>query len=103
MNDNIKSTITAAIKNVLAVSVVSSTIMATATNAATNQTSPAPDQEKCYGIAKAGMNDCETSNASCAGSSVKDSQPDAFLLVPKGLCEKITGGSLKSKAAVIKK
>jgi len=54
-------------------------------------------QEQCYGIAKAGMNDCKTNTASCAGSSTKDSQPDAFLLVPKGLCQKITGGSLTPK------
>lgn len=53
--------------------------------------------EKCYGIAKKEMNDCETHTNSCAGSATKDNQPDAFLLVPKGLCNKITGGSLTSK------
>lgn len=52
-------------------------------------------QEKCYGIAKKGMNDCATATASCAASSTKDSQKDAFLLMPKGLCAKIVGGSLK--------
>lgn len=52
--------------------------------------------EKCYGVAKAGKNDCNTSKTSCAGSSTKDNQPDAYLLVPKGLCEKLVGGHLKS-------
>lgn len=52
--------------------------------------------EKCYGIAKMGMNDCATASASCAGSSTKDSQKDAFLFLPKGLCEKIVGGTLES-------
>lgn len=55
------------------------------------------NQEKCYGIAKAGMNDCATATQSCAGSAVKDKQQDAFLFLPKGVCEKIVDGSLKSK------
>lgn len=58
---------------------------------------PAPDTEKCYGIVKAGKNDCATTTQSCASSATKDNQPDAFLFVPKGLCEKITGGSLTPK------
>ena len=52
------------------------------------------EQEKCFGIAKAGSNDCQTATNSCAGSSTKDSQYDAFLLLPKGYCEKIVGGRL---------
>lgn len=53
--------------------------------------------EKCYGIVKAGMNDCATAKASCAASATKDNQGDAYLLMPKGLCVKIVGGSLKPK------
>jgi uncharacterized membrane protein len=56
----------------------------------------ATDTEKCYGIAKIGMNDCATATDSCAGSAKKDQQSDAFLLLPKGLCSKIVGGSLTS-------
>jgi uncharacterized membrane protein len=52
--------------------------------------------EKCYGIAKAGKNDCQTAKSSCAGTSKKDSQGDAWVAVPKGACEKIVGGSLTS-------
>ena len=55
--------------------------------------------EKCYGVAKAGKNDCASSgNNSCAGHSAKDADPGAWLLVPAGLCEKLTGGSLEPKA-----
>jgi uncharacterized membrane protein len=54
-----------------------------------------PPVEKCYGIVKAGHNDCQTSNSACAGTSKKDGQKDAWLYVPKGACEKIVGGSLK--------
>ena len=57
---------------------------------------PAPTTEKCFGIAKAGKNDCQTATSSCAGTSKKDAQKDAWLNVPKGACEKIAGGSLTS-------
>ncbi len=50
-------------------------------------------KEKCYGIAKAGKNDC-SANA-CAGQAKIDKQGDSFLAVPKGMCEKIAGASLK--------
>ncbi|OAI49155.1 signal peptidase [Gammaproteobacteria bacterium SCGC AG-212-F23] len=53
--------------------------------------------EKCYGIAKAGMNDCQTAKASCAGSAKKDNQPDAFLFLPQGTCTKIVGGKLTAQ------
>lgn len=66
------------------------------TIAATDNTTKQDNMEKCYGIVKAGLNDCATKTQSCAGSAVKDKQADAFLFVPKGLCDKIVGGSLKS-------
>jgi uncharacterized membrane protein len=44
-------------------------------------------KEKCYGIAKAGQNDCaSTGNNSCAGTSKKDYEKGAWVLVPKGTC-----------------
>ncbi len=53
----------------------------------------AADMEKCYGVVKAGNNDCQTATSACAGTSTKDDQADAWLLVPKGMCERLTGGS----------
>lgn len=53
--------------------------------------------EKCYGVVKAGHNGCATANSSCAGTSTTDGQKDAWILMPKGTCEKIVGGSLESK------
>ena len=53
-----------------------------------------PQTEKCFGVAKAGKNDCQTKHSSCAGTSKKDGQSDAWLYVGKGSCEKIVGGSL---------
>jgi len=54
--------------------------------------------EKCYGIVKAGQNDCQTSNSACAGTAEIDAKPTAFIVVPKGTCDKIVGGSMKPKA-----
>jgi len=50
--------------------------------------------EKCYGVAKAGKNDCQTATSACAGSAKQDADPTAFIYVPKGTCEKIAGGNL---------
>ena len=48
-------------------------------------------KEKCYGIAKAGQNDCGTSRHSCAGKATKDNAADEWKYVPKGTCEKLGG------------
>jgi uncharacterized membrane protein len=53
--------------------------------------------EKCYGIAEAGKNDCQTATSSCAGTSTEDRQADAWIYVPNGTCDKIAGGSLEPK------
>jgi uncharacterized membrane protein len=61
---------------------------------------PAPEfkAEKCYGIAKAGKNDCaSTGNNSCAGTSKLDADPRAWIYVPDGYCERIVGGSPEPK------
>ncbi|WP_119419324.1 BufA1 family periplasmic bufferin-type metallophore [Desertibaculum subflavum] len=53
-------------------------------------------KEKCYGVSKAGQNDCQTATSSCAGTAKKDAQKDAWIYVPAGLCGKIVGGSTKA-------
>ena len=63
----------------------------------TVQADTPPPVEKCFGIAKAGKNDCQTATTSCAGTSRQDRQPDAWIYVPKGTCDKITDGSLTPK------
>ncbi|HUW76741.1 MAG TPA: DUF2282 domain-containing protein [Gallionella sp.] len=52
--------------------------------------------EKCFGIAKAGMNDCSSNKSahSCAGQATKNNDPKDFVAVPKGTCAKIAGGHL---------
>lgn len=53
--------------------------------------------EKCYGIVKAGKNDCATNTSSCAGTAKRDNQPDSWVYVPTGTCDKIVGGSTTAK------
>jgi len=54
------------------------------------------DQEKCWGVAKAGQNDCGSNKTahSCAGQSKKNYDPDDFKVVKAGTCVKM-GGSMK--------
>lgn len=63
------------------------------------------DKEKCYGIAKAGKNDCASSDGAhtCAAAATADSMGTEWIGVPKGLCERIVGGSLEPKATEEKK
>ncbi|MCG8669134.1 MAG: DUF2282 domain-containing protein [Pseudomonadales bacterium] len=53
-------------------------------------------REKCQGIAKAGLNDCGTSKHSCAGQATVDNDPEEWIYLPAGTCEKITGGTVKT-------
>ncbi|WP_343728612.1 DUF2282 domain-containing protein [Duganella sp.] len=49
-----------------------------------------PATEKCYGVAKAGHNDCAAgAGTTCAGTSSVDYQGDAWTLVEKGTCTRI--------------
>ena len=57
---------------------------------------PTFQAEKCYGIAKAGLNDCQTATHSCVGTANKDGQTDSWIYVPAGTCDKIVGGGLKA-------
>jgi uncharacterized membrane protein len=55
----------------------------------------APTKEKCFGIAKAGQNDCAspTGSHSCAGQGKTDKAPDDWKYVTKGTCEKMGGST----------
>jgi uncharacterized membrane protein len=52
--------------------------------------------EKCYGVAARGKNDCAEGAHSCVGQATHDRDKASFVLLPKGDCQKIAGGSLKS-------
>jgi uncharacterized membrane protein len=91
MSDHASATLAAAI------------VAALAAGAAMAADKPAKPMEKCYGVAKAGMNDCKAGpGTTCAGTSSADYQGNAWRLVPTGTCLHIKTpmgfGSLTPKA-----
>ena len=62
-------------------------------------------KEKCYGIAKAGQNDCAnlSGSHSCAGQSKADNSPDEWKYVAKGSCKTAGGMSADEAKARLKK
>ena len=58
------------------------------------------DKEKCYGVVKAGQNDCasKANSHSCATFAKVDSDPNEWIKLPKGLCEKLVGGATEPKS-----
>lgn len=57
------------------------------------------EKEKCFGIAKAGQNDCATASGthSCAGQAKKDMDANEWKYVAKGTCEKVGGKMVAAK------
>ncbi len=61
--------------------------------AQTNVPRPAYKYEKCFGIVRGGQNDCFSPANSCGKTSKRDNDPNAWIYVPAGTCDKIVGGS----------
>ena len=53
--------------------------------------------EKCYGVVKAGHNDCAdmAKTHSCQGQAILDGSGGDFIALPKGVCEKLAGSALQ--------
>ncbi|MEZ5690648.1 MAG: DUF2282 domain-containing protein [Rickettsiales bacterium] len=70
-------------------------VIATGFMAQANAENAKPKKEKCYGIAKAGKNDCASANGShsCAGQAKADNDKNEWKYVEAGSCEK-EGGSV---------
>jgi uncharacterized membrane protein len=82
--------------NKLLQSAIAAVLALAAAQHASAQDAKSPPKEKCYGVAKAGQNDCGTARHSCAGKSAKDNAPDEWKYVPKGTCEKVGGKTSSS-------
>ena len=81
------------------------TLMAAAPASAQDMSKDAKAKEKCYGIAKAGQNDCAnlTGTHSCAGQAKVSDHPTEWKYVAKGTCASMKGmtaeeAKAKSKA-----
>jgi uncharacterized membrane protein len=71
--------------------------LAALAQAQTHPEKPTYKFEKCYGVAKAGQNDCYTSTHACGHVSKVDGDPASWMYVPAGTCQRIVGGSLTEK------
>jgi len=61
------------------------------------------DQEKCYGVALKGKNDCAAGpGTTCAGTSTKDYQGAAWKYVAKGTCTTLATPSGKGSLEPLK-
>ncbi|HEY3180406.1 MAG TPA: DUF2282 domain-containing protein [Casimicrobiaceae bacterium] len=88
---NHQTTIQAALAGILALGIGATALAGPVT--------PKANQEKCYGIAKAGQNDCGTAKHACAGEGAKkDNDPTEWKYVDKGTCEKVGGKATAPKA-----
>jgi len=76
---------------------LSSVILGVGAIALSSSPANAKKMEKCYGIVKAGQNDCGdlVGKHSCAGGATKDGDKNEWVLLPKGTCNKIVGGILQ--------
>lgn len=74
-------------KSLSGVAVASAFAAALGIAATTTPVAAEDEQEKCFGVAKAGENDCAAgAGTTCAGTATIDYQGNAWKLVPKGSC-----------------
>jgi uncharacterized membrane protein len=66
---------------------------------ATQASAQAGAKEKCFGVAKAGQNDCGTNAHSCAGQAKTDNDPKEWKYVPKGSCKTMGGKTTEEASA----
>ena len=72
-----------------AAAAVLSAVVATAANA--GPVRPQPNMDRCYGISLAHQNDCAAGpGTSCAGTSVRNYQGNAWKYVARGTCTRIS-------------
>lgn len=82
-------------KNKLTAGAISAAIALGLSATATSAVGAENNMEKCYGVVKAGKNDCGTKSHACAGQAAKDGDPTEWIYLPKGSCDKIVGGETK--------
>lgn len=82
-------------KSLLAASSVLGALMLAAVQAHAGPVAQPAASEKCYGVAKAGHNDCAAGVHSCAGQSTKSFDKTSFVYLPTGACGKLAGGMTK--------
>jgi uncharacterized membrane protein len=77
-----------AIAGIFAISAVGSTTLVSAAEHT--------GDEKCAGVIKAGRNDCSTSKNACHSHVTVDADPEAWIWVPRGTCDKIANAHVST-------
>ena len=54
----------------------------------------AVERERCYGVVRAGANDCANAVHSCAKQAAVEHDASEWIAVPKGTCVRLAGGAL---------
>ncbi len=81
-------------KSALAASSLLGLLALAATQAQAGPVAQPAGSEKCYGVAKAGHNDCAAGAHSCAATATRNADKASFVYLPKGACSKLAGGAL---------
>ena len=80
-----------------ATALLSTMLLSTSAMAASHAAAPKAEKEKCYGVAKAGQNDCANlaGTHSCAGQAKVDMDKGEWKYVAKGTCATMKGMSME--------
>ena len=72
------------------IAIVGATAAVVSTASLASPVKPQPNKDKCFGVSLAGKNDCAAgAGTSCAGTSKRDYQGNAWKYVAKGTCTAI--------------
>jgi uncharacterized membrane protein len=77
--------------------IAAAVIAAASLSISTARADQAGSFEKCYGVAKAGANNCASAAHSCAGQSTRDNDPTEWVYAPAGTCQHLGGTLTPSK------
>ena len=80
-------------RELLITSAVSSLLAVGAFTLANKAAAQDAEQERCYGVVKAGANDCAGPGHTCQGQASEDANPQEYILVPAGTCARLVNGS----------
>ncbi|HPY42268.1 MAG TPA: DUF2282 domain-containing protein [Thiolinea sp.] len=79
-------------KNYWIAAAIGSALLVVAGTATAHKETYDTKTERCAGIVKAGMNDCSAHQHACGGKAKVDNDPEEWINLPQGTCEKIAGG-----------
>lgn len=71
-------------------------VLQTQTNWLSGASEETVERERCFGVAREAGNDCATPKHSCAAQAIKARDASEWIMLPKGLCDKLVSGKAES-------